>query len=313
MYEMFRNESVTIKQLIELRQFSETTVRRELRMLELIGLIDIDKGSRPYRYMLKSEIRNLSPPQIEHIYAIPELNRYQIPQNDIQRIRDYITNYTQITSNLKPIISFLAQRDEMPAQADVLLVLGSGDTRVPKEAAHLYMQMSEKPRTIVFSGGIGRLTPDSWKALGSEAEMLKTLFIEELRNLGLSQEAIKEVENNIIIEGKSTNTGENLTFARELLKEKGVSLETVILIQTPLLQRRSVATFEKEFGRKAISHTYLPDIADIKVHDLESFREIALGEIERIKKYGPSGEGFMVEVNIPDDIINAAQRIEYIS
>ncbi|MDP3790578.1 MAG: putative PEP-binding protein [Candidatus Omnitrophota bacterium] len=124
MYELFKNESVTVNQLIESRQFSETTVRKELEMLELLGLIDVDKGSRIYKYMLKSEIRNLSPPQLDYILTIPELDRYEIPQQDIQRIRDQIDNYLSYqdvvrSGNIQNIFDFFYRITDLSKLKDV--------------------------------------------------------------------------------------------------------------------------------------------------------------------------------------------------
>ena len=60
----------------------------------------------------------------------------------------------------------------MLQSADVLLVLGSDDIRLPKEAAKLYLEMTREgrgPKVAVFSGGKGRLTPQEWP--GTEADI----------------------------------------------------------------------------------------------------------------------------------------------
>ncbi|MFA5255948.1 MAG: ribosomal protein S18-alanine N-acetyltransferase, partial [Candidatus Omnitrophota bacterium] len=53
------------------------TVKWELRRLHQADVLDLVEGSRPYRYVLKSDIRNLSPPQrkiaISSICSMPEL------------------------------------------------------------------------------------------------------------------------------------------------------------------------------------------------------------------------------------------------
>ncbi|MCX5666744.1 MAG: phosphotransferase [Candidatus Omnitrophica bacterium] len=87
LYGKFRNEEITVQRLIEARVFSATTVRKELEMLELLGLIDVDRKSAPHKYILKSDIRNLSPPEILAICAIPGMDLYDIKSADIDGIK----------------------------------------------------------------------------------------------------------------------------------------------------------------------------------------------------------------------------------
>ena len=47
----------------------------------------------------------------------------------------------------------------------------------------------------------------------------------------------------ILIESRSTNTGENVVFTRQLLAEKGVTPRRAIAVQKPYMERRTLATF----------------------------------------------------------------------
>jgi uncharacterized SAM-binding protein YcdF (DUF218 family) len=51
--------------------------------------------------------------------------------------------------------------------------------------------------------------------------------------------------DRIIVENRSTNTGENVLFTRRLLAEMGVEPESFILVQKPYMERRTYATFRK--------------------------------------------------------------------
>src|SRR5688500_19949159 len=90
------------------------------------------------------------------------------------------------------------------APADCILTLGSHDTRVAERAAELYLQ-GWAP-LLIFSGGLGRLTQDMWT--DTEADRFARIAI----TMGVPQ-------NAILIENQSTNTGENITFTQQLLKE----------------------------------------------------------------------------------------------
>lgn len=115
-------------------------------------------------------------------------------------------------------------------KADCILVLGSHDDRVAERSAKLYLD-GWAP-LIIFSGYLGRLTEDMWTK--SEAER----FAEIAMKMGVPKK-------KILIEDKSTNTGENILFTRQLLAEKGLDLQKFIVVQKPYMERRSYATFKK--------------------------------------------------------------------
>jgi Uncharacterized conserved protein len=89
--------------------------------------------------------------------------------------------------------------------ADCILVLGSHDTRVAERGAELYLQ-GWAP-LLVFSGGLGNFTKDLWQE--KEADLFAKIAIK----MGVPQEAI-------LVENRSSNTGENILFTQQLLKKK---------------------------------------------------------------------------------------------
>ncbi|OYV07208.1 MAG: hypothetical protein CFE26_02225 [Verrucomicrobiales bacterium VVV1] len=118
-----------------------------------------------------------------------------------------------------------------PVESELIFVLGSNDLRVADRAAELFHQ-DLAPR-ILFSGGTGRLT-EVWTE--TEAEQ----FAARARELGVPDEAI-------LIENRSTNTGENIRFSRELLLEKGLSPKSILAIQKPYMERRVLAAMEVQW------------------------------------------------------------------
>ncbi|MDP2928761.1 MAG: hypothetical protein Q8O01_01685, partial [Candidatus Omnitrophota bacterium] len=74
--------------------YSIHTVELELRRLRQSGILDMVKDGRKKRYILRADIRNLSPPQIlellTQIRQIPALNHYDIPKNSNSEIREAI-------------------------------------------------------------------------------------------------------------------------------------------------------------------------------------------------------------------------------
>lgn len=117
-------------------------------------------------------------------------------------------------------------------KSDVILVLGSHDTRVAERGADVFLE-GWAP-LIVFSGNLGALTSDLWTR--PEAE----IFAEVAAKKGVPR-------GRMLLEARSTNTGENVDFSRALLAERGVHPKTAIAVQKPYMERRTLATFQKRW------------------------------------------------------------------
>ena len=180
-------------------------------------------------------------------------------------------------------------------KADCILALGSHDTRVAERASQLYLQQFAP--LIIMSGGLGNFTQAIW----TEAEADK--FADIAMKMGVPKEAI-------LIENKSTNTGENILFTQKLLKEKGLNPQSFIVVQKPYMERRSYATFKKHWPDKKLFVTS-PQIsfeeyptAEIP---LEKVINIMVGDLQRIKYYPE--KGFQVYQEIPGEIWNAYEKL----
>lgn len=179
--------------------------------------------------------------------------------------------------------------------SDCILVLGSHDLRVADRGAELYLQGLSP--LLLFSGGLGNLTQGMWKE--PEANQFARIAI----NRGVPPEAI-------LIENKSTNTGENILFSQRLLHEKGLNPQSFIVVQKPYMERRSYATFKKHWPDKSVLVTS-PQIsfADYPTDDipLERVIHIMAGDLQRIKMYPQ--KGFQIAQDIPDDVWQAYERL----
>lgn len=180
-------------------------------------------------------------------------------------------------------------------KADCILVLGSHDTRVAERAAELYLQ--KWAPLLIFSGGLGRLTEGVWTE--TEADLFAKIAIDK----GVPREAI-------LIENKSTNTGENILFTRQLLRENKIDPQSFIVVQKPYMERRSFATFKKHWPDKKlivtspqISFENYPN-AEIPV---EQVINIMAGDLQRIKVYAEMG--FQIYQEIPPHVWNAYKQL----
>ena len=181
--------------------------------------------------------------------------------------------------------------DQPLQKADCLLVMGSHDLRVGLYGAHLFQE--GWAQILVFSGGSGSLTHGLWPQ--SEAEM----FAREASKMGIPAE-------KILLENRSTNTGENIAFTRLLLHEKGLDPATLLLVHKPYMERRALATFQKVWPQKQARVTSPPTTfeqyptADIP---LEMLINIMVGDFQRILNYPE--EGFQVAQVVPDEAMLA--------
>ncbi len=180
-------------------------------------------------------------------------------------------------------------------KSDCILVLGSHDTRVADRGAELYLQGFAP--VLIFSGGLGNFTEGLW----DEAEADK--FAKIAISLGVPPESI-------LIENKSTNTGENIMFTRQLLLENGLDPQSFIVVQKPYMERRSFATFKRHWPDKTLYVTS-PEISfeDYPTEEisLEKVIHIMIGDLQRIKEYPE--KGYQIFQEIPDEIWEAFERL----
>jgi len=180
-------------------------------------------------------------------------------------------------------------------KADFILVLGSHDLRVAERAADIYHE-GWAPR-IIFSGGLGNLTQHIW----TEPEADQFALVAEQRGVP---------KKDILIENKSTNTGENILFTQQLLQEKKLDPESFILVQKPYMERRSYATFKKHWPEKKlwVSSPQL-SFEEYITEEIptEKVINIMVGDLQRIKIY--PAKGFQIYQEIPQDVWSAYEEL----
>jgi len=185
--------------------------------------------------------------------------------------------------------------NDMLVKSDCILVLGSHDTRVAERGAELFLE--EWAPLLIFSGGLGRLTDEIWTE--TEADKFAAIAIEK----GVPPQSI-------LIENRSTNTGDNIVFTQALLKEKNLNPESFIVVQKPYMERRSFATFKKYWPHKRLIVTS-PQIPfeQYPTNDIPAERviNIMVGDLQRIKIYAE--KGFQVYQDIPLYVWNAYEQL----
>jgi uncharacterized SAM-binding protein YcdF (DUF218 family) len=184
-------------------------------------------------------------------------------------------------------------------KADAILVLCSYDKGVAERGAQLFLE-GWAP-LLIFSGGLGAITRGLWTE--PEADQ----FAKIASGMGVPAE-------KIIVENRSTNTGENVLFTRRLLSERGVDPAKFILVQKPYMERRSYATFKKMWpGKQALVTSpqapfgeYLSRYTNPEL-TADDVVGIMAGDLQRIKIYPE--KGYQIYQEIPDDVWAAYEEL----
>jgi uncharacterized SAM-binding protein YcdF (DUF218 family) len=237
------------------------------------------------------------------------------------------------------ICTFLALH-EIDAAGEVLpiprgpfdLVILCGNAVLPTSEGVFGMVSEGVAPKILISGGIGHSTPFLWDTVAChpryravsvrgrpEAAILADIG---QQFWGLSQD-------QLVIEDRSTNCGENAVLSRRLLDSLDILPRNVLVVQDPLMQRRSDACFRHAYRDhpKVTFHNwpvFVPKMCKgangpqldgpaLSSWPLQRFLSVLLGEIPRLRDdadgYGPNGRGFIVHVDIPPDVEDAYRSV----
>jgi uncharacterized SAM-binding protein YcdF (DUF218 family) len=174
--------------------------------------------------------------------------------------------------------------------------LGGYDLGVATLAAELYSQ-GFFPQ-LIFSGAVSNLTASRYPC--GEA----VHFREHAIALGVPS-------NAILLETRATNTGENIAFSRRLLSAARVSVDSVLLITKPYMERRAFATArllwpEVEVTCASPDQSYASYAAMLRNRRL--LLNILVGSIQRILTY--PALGYCEEQHVPLQVRYAAIRLD---
>lgn len=139
-------------------------------------------------------------------------------------------------TNIAALWRYNQLEQPLPDRADAIIVPGCRDLGVVERAAELYRE--GRAEIVVMSGEHGTMTRDVFD--DTEA----VTFAKKAIELGVDASAC-------FLEERATNTGENIRFSEQLFRELGRGATSVLLVQKPYLERRVMATFEKQWDNQA--------------------------------------------------------------
>jgi uncharacterized SAM-binding protein YcdF (DUF218 family) len=136
--------------------------------------------------------------------------------------------------------------------------------------------------------------------------------------------------DNILIERHSTNCGNNITYALDVMKQHNLSPSNIIIVQDSTMQLRMEAGFRKylqDSNVKVINFASYKVRVEVKgnklvidppdiwgMWDMERYISLLMGEIPRLLDdrhgYGPNGKNYIAHVDIPAHVLNAYEQLK---
>lgn len=182
---------------------------------------------------------------------------------------------------------------ETPQYSDVIFIFGGVSLKVPNLAADLFLA-GYAPR-IVISGGAGARTHLHFS--GAESDV----FADVVLGKGVPPDAV-------IFEREATNTGENVALGMGALLRVAPRPKKVILVATPFIMRRCIATFRKQYpGIETIPVPPAGDFAQHMDRPEGEFVARLIAEIDRLDDYAAAG--YIDAVQIPPAVRAACNNL----
>lgn len=210
-------------------------------------------------------------------------------------------------------------------QADVLILFGGSILEGCRVAGNAILNGVAKKLVIV--GGEGHTTESLRKTIKEECPEIATEHKMESEIMDKYIELNYNI-NDYFIEKNSTNCGNNVIYALNLLKEKNINAENIIIIQDASMQHRMEAGLKKYNSSISIinyaSYRIKVVVQNGKLTfdksnilgmwDIEKYISLLMGEIPRLydneNGYGPNGKEYIAHVDIPKDVLDAFEYLK---
>lgn len=217
---------------------------------------------------------------------------------------------------------------------DAELVILAGNAVIPTiDAACRIAKEQQIP--LLISGGIGHSTTFLYAAIARHPRynILRTTGRTEAAILAdIAHQFWHIPGEKIWVEDQSTNCGENARFSCALLRQATKTIETVIVVQDPTMQRRTMATFERvtrddpQAPRWLSFPGFVPELTEQGdgvdfaltaegLWSVDRYLSLITGELPRLRDdetgYGPRGRDFIAHVDIPQAVEDAWLHLQH--
>ncbi len=210
-------------------------------------------------------------------------------------------------------------------QADVMILFGGSIPEGCDVAGKALLRDVAKHFMIV--GGVGHTTESLCQKIRETCPQIKTAGKTEA---DVMYEYMKKKYGikDCMLERYSSNCGNNVTYALELLQKQGIEHKSIIIMQDATMQRRMQAGFDK-YSPEVTVINYAAYSAQVSAKgdklvivqddiwgmwEVEQFITLLMGEIPRltddVNGYGPNGADYIAHVEVPMEVTEAFQYLK---
>lgn len=213
------------------------------------------------------------------------------------------------------------------SQADMLILFGGSIPYGCDLTAKAMLANFAKNFMIV--GGQGHTTEslrqavhNAYPQIATEGKMEADIMSEYIR--------LKYGIDKILTERNSTNCGNNVTYAIDVMNQNKLYPNNIVIVQDSTMQRRMDAGFRKYLKHSEVkiinfaSYKVRVEVEDDKLvieppdiwgmWDMERYISLLMGEIPRLyddaNGYGPNGKDYIAHVDIPDRVLKAFEELK---
>ena len=229
---------------------------------------------------------------------------------------------------------WLAQSDftgDITVQSDCVIL--AGNAVIPTiDAACRIAKDQQVP--LLISGGIGHSTRFLYDAIARHPRynIIRTTGRAEAAILAdIAHQFWHIPGEKIWVEDQSTNCGENARFSCALLNQATEGMHTVIVVQDPTMQRRTMATFARVCRDEPVSPQWLshpgftPTLqngnegvefseGNTGLWPVDRYLSLVMGELPRLydnaNGYGPAGRDYIAHVEFPEAVTAAWKQLQ---
>jgi hypothetical protein len=248
-------------------------------------------------------------------------------------------------SDINTLSQFLAHPQLLDLSShkpvDSIVICVSAVFRAAEVLFHILEEHPDLTKTLVLCGGIGHSTPLIYEAVArhkrfhplakavqglSEARVLEKILTQFFDVCAITSRGCR-----ILVEDQSTNSSANAIESRKILDADGMmNPKTLILVQDSTMQIRTAASFEKAYSdlenppeiiscpivipkmqMTATGLSYdIPGVEDTELWEQTRFFGLIMGEIPRLRLYGPQGKQSITHVDVPATVEDAWMRLQ---
>jgi uncharacterized SAM-binding protein YcdF (DUF218 family) len=223
----------------------------------------------------------------------------------------------ELVDALNNVALFLAYDDWTGERVDAAVLLGNSVLETARYAAEAIN--FDCARYLMIAGGHGHQTGKLRSRIEASPYGVRTAGRAESEMLAQIVKLLGVPGPRVLVEDRSTNTGENAAFALRVFTEHGLIPESIVILQDPTMLRRSHATFKhvwRDWPTRIFGHSvFIPEAKAVDgqlsigpagaqgIWSPQEFVSLVLGEIPRLRDdesgYGPNGAGYIEHVEIP--------------